>query len=167
MAFDARVLFTLTANLTNPLDLTTASAPLSYTKQYTISQGAGLNQSDRIWHDTRTIAASGTDDLDLAGVLVDPFGTTITFARIKGILISAATGNTNNVVAGAGTNPFVNWLGGTTPTVNIRPGGLLFVLAPDATGYVVTAATADIFRVANSGAGTSVTYDIVLFGSST
>jgi hypothetical protein len=167
MAFDARVLLTLTANLTSPLDLTTASAPLSYSKQYTITQGSGLNQSDRIFHDQRTITASGNDDIDLAGVLTDPFGAIVTFARIKGILISAATGNTNTVIAGGGTNFFTNWLAGTTPTVVLRPGGLLFVLAPDATGYPVTAGTADIFRVTNGGAGTSVTYDIVLFGAST
>lgn len=33
-----------------------------------------------------------------------------------------------------------------------------------ATGYAVTAGTADQLKVANSGAGTGVTYDIVIVG---
>lgn len=167
MAFDARALLQLNSTLTNPLDLSTVSSPLSYTKQFAFAQGAGLNASDRIFHDTRTIIASGTDSLDLAGVLVDPFGATITFARIKGILVSAATANVNNVVVGAGTNAFSTWMTGTNPTVVVRPGGLLFVLAPDATAYVVTAATADILQIVNSAAGSSVIYDIVIIGAST
>jgi hypothetical protein len=39
-------------------------------------------------------------------------------------------------------------------------------MAPDVTGYVVTGATGDIFQVANSGAGTTVTYNVVIMGSS-
>ena len=166
MAFDARLLLSLTATLTNPIDLTTVSAPLTYSKQFTFSQGAGLNAADKIWHDQRTIAASGTDSLDLAGVLTDPFGATVTLARVKGIIIYAATGNTNNVVAGGGSNSLTNWLGGTSPTVVVRPGGILCVLAPDATAYAVTAGTADILQIANSGAGSSVTYDIIVMGAS-
>lgn len=165
MAFDARLLIQLAATLTNPLDLTTVSAPVNFGKQINLSEGTGINAANKIWHDERTIAASGTDDLDLAGTLLDPFGTAISLARIKGIIISAAATNNNNVVVGAGTNPVINWLGGTTPTVIVRPGGLLMVIAPDATGYAVTAGTGDILRVANSGAGTSVTYQVVVIGA--
>ena len=132
-----------------------------------MSSGVGASQADKLFSDTRTIAASGTDDLDLAGVLTDPLGATITMARIRGLIVVAASGNTNNVVMGVGTNPITTILGGTTPTLNIRPGGFLALFAPDAVGYVVTASTADILRFANSGAGTGVTYDIVILGAST
>lgn len=165
MAFDARFTVGLAATLTNALDLTTVSAPLNMTKQINLFDGTGLNSANRIWHDERTIAASGTDDLDLAGTLIDPFGATISLARVKGLLVSAATTNANNVVVGAGSNPLINWMTGTTPAVVVRPGGLLLVVAPDATGYAVTAGTGDILRIANSGAGTSVTYQIVVIGA--
>lgn len=166
MAFDARLLVQLAANLTNPMDLTTVSAPLTLSKQLNLAEGSGLNAANKIWHDERTISASGSDDLDLAGVLTDPFGGTITLARVKGIVVLASVGNANNVVVGGGSNPLVNWLSGTTPAVIVRPGGLLAVMAPDATGYAVTAGTGDILRVANSGGGTSVTYQVVIIGAS-
>lgn len=155
------------ATLNNALDLQSATSALSYAQSVGMSSGVGANQADKIFSDTRTIAASGTDDLDLAGVLIDPLGATITMARLKLLIVKAAAANTNNVVMGVGTNPITTILGGTTPTLNIRPGGLLVLAAPDVTGYVVTAATADILRFANSGAGTSVTYDVILVGAST
>lgn len=49
--------------------------------------------------------------------------------------------------------------------INIRPGGALILLAPDATGYAVTAGTGDLLRIANSAGSTSVTYDIILIGA--
>jgi hypothetical protein len=155
------------ATLNNALDLQSASSALSYAQALGFSSGVGANQADKIFSDTRTIAASGTDDLDLAGVLLDPLGAVITLARIKALIVKAAAANTNNVVMGVGTNPVTTILGGTTPTLNIRPGGVMALFAPDVVAYGVTAATADILRFANSGAGTSVTYDIVIIGAST
>jgi hypothetical protein len=154
------------ATLNNALDFQLATAPITYAQSLGFSSGTGANQADRIFADQRTIAASGTDDLDLAGVLLDALGATITMARLKGLIVKASAANTNNVVMGVGTNPITTILGGTTPTLNIRPGGLLALFAPDAVGYLVTAATADVLRFANSGAGTSVTYDVVLIGAS-
>lgn len=154
------------ATLNNQLDLQLASSPITYATSLGFSSGTGVNQADKIFSDHRTIAPSGTDDLDLAGVLLDPLGATITMARLKGLIVKAAAANTNNVVMGVGSNPITTILGGTTPTLNIRPGGVLALFAPDAVGYVVTAATADILRFANSGAGTVVDYDVILIGAS-
>jgi hypothetical protein len=151
------------------LDL--ASGVVSIDKDYAtiLANGTSAGQADRIFHDTRTIAASSNDDLDLAGVLVDSFGATITFAKIKGIVVVAAAANVNNVIIGGGaSNPFNTWVTGTTPANVIRPGTVWALLAgvADATGYAVTAATADILRLTNGGAGTSVTYDIYIIGTS-
>lgn len=162
--------FTLTSTADQTaaaLDFTTPSAPLSRTYPIPLSSGTGAGQADKLWHDQRTLTASSSEDLDLAGTLTDPFGATITFARIKGIIIAAAAANTNNVIVGNATsNGFVSWVGGAAHTVTVRPGGFLALFAPDATAYTVTAATADLLHVANSAAGTSVTYDVVLVGAS-
>ena len=168
MALDtSSVVLSVTGSQSNAIDFTTGVAPLARTYQLQYSTGTGANQADRIWHDQRTIAASGTDDLDLAGVLVDVFGATVTFARIRAIVVQAASGNTNNVVIGAAaSNQFATWVGAATHTVNVRPGGLFTLAATDATSYAVTAGTGDLLRIANSGAGTSVTYDVVLIGAS-
>jgi hypothetical protein len=153
--------------INNALDLQLATAPINLARSQAMATGTAANQADRIFADTRTIAPSGTDDLDLAGVLTDAIGTVLSLARVKLLYVAASAANTNNVIVGAaGANQFINWVGAATHTVNVRPGGALFLIAPDVTAYAVTAATGDILRVANSGAGTSVTYDIVIVGSS-
>lgn len=131
-----------------------------------LASGTGANQADLMFADQRTLSASATENLDLAGGLTDAFGTTLTFAKIKAIMVRAAPGNTNDVViGGAASNAFVGPFGGTTPTVAVKPGGFLLLFAP-ATGWTVTASTGDILKVANSSSGTSVTYDVVLIGTS-
>jgi hypothetical protein len=155
------------AQYTKVRDFTTVTDPLNYKFVDTLATGTGANQADRLFHDQRTLAASANEDLDLAGSLLDAFGDTLTFARIKGIVVRAADGNTNNVVVGAAaSNQFVGPFGAGTHTVAVRPGGVFAIYAPDATGYAVTAGTGDLLRIANSSSGTPVTYDIILIGAS-
>lgn len=158
--------FSAAATQSTALDLTTATAPVQYRKANTLTNGTGANQADLIFTDTRTLAASATEDLDLAGVLVGAFGATLTFARVKGLFIVAAVGNTNNVNV---TRPAANGVPlflAASDGVAVRPGGWIGLSAPDATGYPVTAATGDLVTITNSAAGTSVTYDVIIIGSS-
>lgn len=129
--------------------------------------GTASGQADLIFSDTRTIAISGTDDLDLAGVLVGTIGTAITFARVKLIVVTADAGNTNNVVIGAAAaTQFVGPFGAATHTLAVQPGNFAAFSAQGATAWPVTAATADLLRIANSGAGSTVTYSIAIVGAS-
>jgi hypothetical protein len=167
MTLDTKFHVELSSDYTNPLDLKSGDALLKYVKQMNLATGTGANQADKIFDDQRTLTASSSEDLDLAGVLVDAYGATLTFARVKFLLVYAAAGNTNNVVVGgASSNAWPGPFGATTHTVAVRPGGLLVMMAPDATGWPVTPATGDLLHVANSAAGTSVTYDVVIIGSS-
>jgi len=126
------------------------------------TNGTGAGQADILWADERTINASSNDDLDLAGVLTDAFGRTVAAVELVAIMVVAAATNTNNVVVGAATNP-VPLFGGTSPTVPVKPGGVLLLAAPNAAGLAtVTASTGDILRVANSGSGSTVTYKIAV-----
>lgn len=148
-------------------DLTSVRAPVDYTKAVQLANGTAAGQADLIFTDSRTIAASGTDPLDLAGTLVDALGATLTFARVKGLVVYAAPGNTNDVViGGAVSNTFVGPFADATDKIKVKPGGLLVLMSPGATSYPVTAATADQLLIANSGAGTSVAYDVVIIGAS-
>lgn len=166
MALNTKLLVDLDADYTSALDLSTTINSLGFTRQFTLGSGTGANQADKIWHDERTLAASASEDLDLAGTLVDAFGVTITFARIKGVLVYASPANTNNVVVGNSASGIVGWFGANTHSIAVRPGGLFAIFAPDATAYTVTPTSADLLHVANSGAGTSVTYDVVVVGAS-
>ncbi|OGB94026.1 MAG: hypothetical protein A2Z31_00225 [candidate division NC10 bacterium RBG_16_65_8] len=156
----------LTSILTSALDLATAQAALTYLKSIALTDGTGADQADQVWHDQRTLGASATENLDLAGSLTNALGATVTFARVKAILVFAAVGNTNNVqVGGAASNGFINWVASATDIINVRPGGLFLLVARDATAYAVTAGTGDILKMTNSSGSTSVTYDIILIGA--
>lgn len=167
MSLTSKISAGIVAQRDQALDLATASMPLSVQATVRLASGTGAGQADLVWSDTRTLAASAAEDLDLAGVLTDPVtGATLTFARVKAILVRASSANTNNVVIGNTTNGVVAWFGAATHTISVRPGGFVCIAATDATAYAVTAGTADLLHVANSSSGTSVTYDIVIIGAS-
>jgi hypothetical protein len=147
-------------------DLGAASQPLSYSKSFTFADGAGLNQAQQIFSDTRTLAASAAENLDLAGVLTNVFGSTLTFTKIKGLIICASDANTNDVVVGGhATAALAALFGDVTDTIKVKPGGMFALVAPAAAGYAVVATTGDMLTVTNSAGTTGVTYDIIILGA--
>ena len=169
MTLTSTVRLAVTASQVSTGDLGTAVAPVTLKASTDLADGVAVGQANRVFADTRTLAASATEDLDLAGVLLDTFGAAITFARIKALVIRAAPSNTNNViVGGASATQFASWVGAATHTVTLRPGATLALFAgeEDATGYVSAAGVSDLLKIANSGAGSAVSYDVVLVGCS-
>lgn len=166
MTLNTKLAVSLSSTLTSALDLVSASAPLKFNKNMVLSSGTGLGAADKIFSDTRTLAASGTENLDLSGALTDSFGAVVTFARVKLVLVTAAAANTNNVnFAREGTNGVPLFLA-ASDGIAVKPGGGFMWWSPDAAGVVVTAATGDLLTVTNSAAGTPVTYDVVIIGAS-
>ncbi len=155
----------LAARYTGTVDLGTLVYDLPKAADVSLATGTGTNQADILWTDTRTLSASTTEDLDLRGALVDVFGTTLNFVKVKYIRIKAAAGNTNNVVIGNDAASVQLGFGAITHTWAVPPGGVFLVSAPQS-GWATTGTTADILQIANSGGGTSVTYDIEIFGTS-
>lgn len=169
MPLTSRFDLSVSANYSATLDLATAQANLLKTYSAVLQTGVGAGQADKTFHDTRTLAASASEDLDLAGTLLDAFGTAITFVKLKAVIISAAAANTNNVLVGgvaAGVTSFLS--PAATGIITVRPGATFAILAgqADSTGYAVTATTADLLHIANSAGGTSVTYDVIIVGTS-
>ena len=137
------------------------------TIDFDVVDGTESGEMDLLWHDQRTISASSSEDLDLSGSLVDSFGTTMTFVDVRLLVVKASADNTNDVeVGGAGSNTFINWVGDATDKVIVKPDGMLYLYSPADPSYAVTAGTGDILKIANSGSGTSVTYDIYIGGVS-
>lgn len=166
MAMTAELRVKLTARQTSALDLGTASADITAEKVIALTNGVTADKADLIWSDQRTLAASATEDLDLAGALADAFGATIAMAKVVAIYVEAAAGNTNNVVIGAATNA-IPLFGGTNGTFAVKPGGVFLAAAPNGAGLLsVGAGSTDVLKVANSSSGTSVTYKIVVIGRS-
>jgi len=149
----------------NPLDMRSVEdqLPIQWSKAFT--SGTGADQVNRLWADQRTLASLATEDLDLAGVLVDGFGVAIAFAKIKAMLFrnNSIVAGENLEIGGAGANGFINWIKDATDIVILGPGGILALIAP-VDGYAVIAATGDLLTVTNAGAA-SIIYDVVLVGN--
>lgn len=158
------VKLSLRATQTGAVDLMTVGADLTRDAAIAFAAGTGTGKADMLFTDTRTLAASATEDLDLFGTLVDAFGATFSPAKIKALFILPAAANTNNVlVGGAAATQFASAFGSATDKQVIHPGGIWGFASP--VGYAITSTT-DLLKIANSAAGTSVTYDIIVIAAS-
>jgi hypothetical protein len=143
-------------------DLTSLNEDVAIAFSQAITNGTGSNQANQFWSDQRTLLASASETLDLSGSLVSSFGSTIVGTKLKGIIISAAAANTNNVIVGNNAaNDLVWCFGAVTHTLVIPPGGCFAFYNPG-NGFTITAGTGDLIKVANSAAGTSVTYNVAM-----
>jgi hypothetical protein len=168
MTLSSTIKLAVAASLATVQDLGTAQAPVSLSQSVQLTSGTAAGQADRIFADTRTLAASGTEDLDLAGALLDGLGGTAVFARIKALIIRAAAGNTNLVQVIRPASNGVPLFMAAGDGIGLRPGETLALVAgpADAIGHVVTAATGDLLTITNSAGTTGVSYDIVVIGCS-
>lgn len=158
----AEILVKMNANISGAQDLGNPVFAPELRKLLQFTAGTGANQADIFWGDTRTLAASATEDLDLAGVLADAFGAVITAVDLVAVMITALAGNTNNVIVGDATQP-VGLFGGTNPTFSVKPGGVLLLAAPGLVGLAtIGAGSTDDLKIANSSSGSEVTYSIAL-----
>lgn len=166
MALSTTLQTRILANQSGSNDLGTPSFPLDYNNVVKLTSGTAANKADLLFSDSRTLGASATEDLDLAGGLTDPLGATLTFVKIKSIFIKAVTGNTNTVkVKPAAANGFLGPFNAAADTLIIPAGGQIMLTAP-VNGWTVTAGTGDLLTITNGGAGTSVTYEIIIIGTS-
>jgi hypothetical protein len=165
MPVTAELRLSVTGRHTNALDLGSAALPFSLAVEHSLVDGTAAGQADRVFTDRRTLAASATEDLDLAAVLLDAFGAAITFGKIKAVFVKAAAGNTNDVhVQRAAANGVPLFLAASDGLA--IPPGYGFGWGGSGAGKAVTPGTGDLLTITNGGAGTPVTYDIVIVGTS-
>ena len=134
-----------------------------------LSNGTSDNQADRQYSEEKSIAASGTYDLDLAGAVEDALGETLTLAEIVGIFVrnkSAAVTTTVSVGAAA-SNPVAS-LFGDTSDVDVIPGngGVWLRGSPADGGFAVAAGSADTLRFTNNDGSNGATIEIYIVGRS-
>jgi hypothetical protein len=122
-------------------------------------------QADIMYSAVRTIAASGTDLLDIAGTLATPIGGILNEREVVAVYIEASASNTNDVVlGGASSNTFKGPFTTNASKLTLKPGE--FLLLSSQSGWLVAADTGDILQVANSAGGSSVNYKIIIMGRS-
>jgi hypothetical protein len=165
MSLQSQVAIKATGRMSTALDIGAAEYPFSIDFVKNFADGTGADQANQVFTDTRTLSASATESLDLAGGLVDAFGVALTFTKIKAVIVSAAAGNTNNVeVTRPASNGVPLFMAGGDG-VALTPGASLASIFPDANGVAVTAGTGDLLTLTNSAGSTSVTYTIIIIGT--
>ena len=166
MALSAIIKASINATQTRTADFESATSTIAHAFSASPGDGTAAGAADVIFKDSRTLAASATEDLDLSGALTNIYGQTAVFADVRYILITADSGNTNNVNL---TRPASNGLPiflAAGDGVAVRPGGVFLFGAIDATAIPVTAGTGDLLTLTNSGGTTPVTYSITIIGAS-
>ena len=161
----AEIALTIDASLTGSNDLGSPKLKLNRISEILqFTEGTDtVGKANILFSDTRTLAASANEDIDLAGVLTNAFGVTITAGEIVAIYIKAASGNTNNVnVTRPASNGFAGPFLAAGDGVSVKPGE--YALLASRSGWAVTAGTGDLLNIANSAGSTSVTYDLVVIG---
>ena len=165
-AVNLQVVLKLVGTMSKALDLTTSTDDIA--KDYTIiyGDGTGANQANMWWHDQRTLGASATEDLDLAGSLTSAFGTTITLTSLKGVFVfaSASNNSANNVNVTRPAANGITWLLAAGDGISLKAGAWVAWFDPSANGATVTAGSADLITFTNSAGTNSVVYDVFLLG---
>lgn len=145
--------------------LETPSSSLSKQYPWNIVSGTGTSQSDMKYAATRTIAASGNEDLDLAGILIGILGgSALTFVKLRLALFKAADANPANLTIINKATNFAPLFNSASSGIILEPGAL-FMYESRLSGKAIVAATADLLNVA-AGAGGSHSYDVIFVGTS-
>jgi len=146
------------------LDGRDVTDPIPQSADIVLASGTGYGKADIAFMDQRTLAASTTENLDLSGALLDAFGQTINAVKVKAIEIENPEASLSNLTIGAAAaNAFLGPFNDATDAIVLKPGDKAVFVSR--TGWVVTAATGDILKVAN-GAGGTVNYLIKIIAAS-
>lgn len=152
----------VSANWSKTLDVGSAAATPKVSAEASFTNGTGANKVQQVGTKAGSIAASGTADIDLAGVLTDPGGDGITFTKVKGFIVK------NTSTSGDGLQvdgTFDTWLKASGDGVGpIMPGGFLAICNPSAAGYAVTAGTGDVITLTNLDSVNAQTYQVEVIG---
>lgn len=138
------------------------SANISVSPAYsvTFSNGSGALQADCLYQASLALVA-GVLNVDLNASLTDSYGSSVTLVRVKAIMFK--NNGAANIVVGAGSTPWASMLN-STGTLTIPPGGAFAFFTPDAAGWVVTPATADVLKFAGTGTDP---FELIILGAKT
>jgi hypothetical protein len=150
MAIDGTAGFTFQFNDRRTVGLNAGvNIPVNFSPSLTFADGVAALMANNIYHNSLALTA-GVYNFDLAGVLTDAYGTSVALARVKVIGFSNDSASNIMTLGNHATAAWSTFLGATS-TVVIRPGGFIFAACADATGWAVTATTADILKIAGTG----------------
>jgi len=145
-------------------DLSTPQDVLSKVVSSALTFGTGDDQADQIFHDSRSLSGTTSEDLDFAGNLKNSFGSTISFMEIKAILIQNTSDNEATLEIGdAAAGGWTGLLKADTDIIVLPPGAAFMAISPK-DGWGIIAGASDVLKVNNISA-VDATYDIVVIGA--
>lgn len=160
MPFTATNSIRLNAQLTGPGDLGTDTSSLDMTYPMRLTNGTSAGQADLMFKDTRQLAGSGTDDIDLTTV-EDAFGAPLAALEVVTIFLRSLDSNTTDLTIGGSTADYTG-----LPDQTVSPGGIVFYHNATDTGLgSVVDGTSDTIRIVN-GSGAQASYEIVIIARS-
>mgnify|MGYP001555613384 CR=1 FL=1 len=165
-AMNSKLVFkTLVSEYSNNGDIHAVAASIRDDVIVSLEDGTGANKANQCWADERSLNASSSEEIDLAGNLSNAFGQTLTFSKVKAVVIKASASNASDVeMGGAAANAFASFVKDSSDIILIKPGGLIVLIAPDASGFDVS--SNDLLKMANSG-GAAISYEIIVIGEAT
>lgn len=172
----ATVKIDVDATAKKAVDLSVPEGILKMAKSLALTFGTGAAKANQIFWDRRAIAGAGNDPLDLAGVLTNPFGAVITFAKVRAIIIFNRSDESLSHAGGSHTatdaaivvldtgSTFTGPCKTLAKGMVVPAGGMIAVTTTLAAGWPVTVDTGDILQVDNEDGSDEALYDIAIIG---
>lgn len=136
----------------------TSGDSVSLSGGVSFTAGTGASAAQVQWGDYRTMGGA-SEDLDLAGSLVNGNGKTVTFTDVKSIAVKTDSTNAGNVTLRF--NPTNGFSTPCTGDIVLPPGTTLVLATEAANGWTATAGTGDILRVLGAS---GYKYEIAIAG---
>lgn len=152
------------ACLTDDGELSDPADQVSFLEKWAIANGEAVDCAEELFHDRRTVAFGVTDSIDVAGSLTNGLGQTVTFTKIKMVLIKAAETNPNNleITMPADGIPMFKT---AADAVLLGADDLFLITRRAAAGIAVGAGATDQIDIVNPGGAGSCVYDIYIIGT--
>jgi len=129
----------------------------------TLLYGASADQIHKGWHDTRTLGAGATEDLDLQAQ-TDQYGVALGLAGVVALRLCADAANTAEITfEPAAANGWTAFIGAVGDIINLEPGMVVHVECTPAADLLVDA-THKVITVTNTSGAAGNTYTISLVG---
>jgi hypothetical protein len=129
----------------------------------TLGTNGSATGLSKLYVSDATIAASGTNTIDLYGALTDSFGATVNMSKVKLLLIAPS-----NAMAGQSVTLRASASNGMTNALpasgnSVLCGGAFFLAAPTAIGYSVSNGVCDTIEVINDSTN-AATVKVIIAG---
>ena len=125
------------------------------------TSGTNVNQMNALYSEGPTTLTNGQTKTISLLAATNAFGDVLEFSRVHWLAVKAGAGNVTRLdVFEPATDGF---LVGGNETISVRPGGLLFLSAPDISGYAV-ATNAHNITIRNTGLEEVATYELYIGG---